>query len=170
MHTSFWFAPGSALIALAFAFVFYLRMKNESEGNETMVRIASYVTDGAHAYLRQQYRVVAFVFVVIFLLLLYLALGLGVLEPLAPLAFLSGGIVSGLAGYFGMKTATRLRQPHRSSGQRIARPRTAGGLSKWSGHGTFRGWTRPAGDFLLVFLAQVACTPSKAKRPARTYC
>ena len=58
------------------------------------------------AYLKQQYKVVGIVFVVLALFFAYLAYGVGVQNPWVPFAFLTGGIFSGLAGFFGMKTAT----------------------------------------------------------------
>ena len=106
MEMIFWLAPLSALISLGFAGVFFLGMKREDPGTERMVQIAAHVTAGAHAYLRQQYKVVLVVFVLLLLVFLFLAFGLKVQNPLAPLAFLTGGLFSGLAGFFGMKTAT----------------------------------------------------------------
>ena len=106
MDMIFWLAPLSALISLGFAGIFFLAMKREDPGTERMVQIAAHVTAGAHAYLRQQYKVVLVVFVLLLLVFLFLAFGLKVQNPLAPLAFLTGGLFSGLAGFFGMKTAT----------------------------------------------------------------
>lgn len=102
----FWFVPAASLIALGFAFWFYLRMKRESEGTERMRQIAQHVRSGAMAYLRQQYKVVAVVFVILALFFCWLAYGLGVQNTWVPFAFLTGGFFSGLAGFFGMKTAT----------------------------------------------------------------
>lgn len=106
MEMIFWLVPLSALITLGFAGIFFLGMKREDAGTERMIQIAGHVTAGAHAYLRQQYKVVLLVFVLLFLIFLFLAYGLKVQNPLAPLAFLTGGLFSGLAGFFGMKTAT----------------------------------------------------------------
>ena len=61
---------------------------------------------GAMAYLRQQYKVVAVVFLMLALFFAFLAYGLGVQNPWVPFAFLTGGLFSGLAGYIGMRTAT----------------------------------------------------------------
>src|SRR5690606_37946265 len=61
---------------------------------------------GANAYLRQQYKVVAIFFAVIFVLLAIAAFVLKVQSEWVPFAFLTGGFFSGLAGWFGMKTAT----------------------------------------------------------------
>ncbi|MDP2172927.1 MAG: sodium/proton-translocating pyrophosphatase, partial [Candidatus Cloacimonadaceae bacterium] len=81
-------------------------MKKENPGNARMVEIAGFVREGAFAYLRQQYKGVVIFFVITFALLQYMAHGLKVLDPWIPWGFLSGGFMSGLAGYIGMNTAT----------------------------------------------------------------
>ena len=100
-----WLAPVSALIALTTAFLFFRKLIASSEGNEKMIEIAGYVKEGAMAYLKRQYKVVAIVFGIIFLLLTFLAF-IGVQSPFVPLVFLSGGLWSAISGYLGMKTAT----------------------------------------------------------------
>ena len=104
--TIFWCVPAASTVALAFAWAFYRAMKREDEGTERMREIAEHVRKGAMAYLKQQYKVVGIVFVVLALFFAYLAYGVGVQNPWVPFAFLTGGIFSGLAGFFGMKTAT----------------------------------------------------------------
>lgn len=102
----FWIVPIASIIALAFAWHFYSGMKKEEEGTDIMRKIAGHVRSGALAYLRQQYKVVAIVFVVITLFFAFLAYGLKVQNGWVPFAFITGGFFSGLAGFFGMKTAT----------------------------------------------------------------
>ena len=102
----FWIVPAAAVIALAVAWAFYRSMKREDEGTPRMREIAEHVRKGAMAYLRQQYKVVLIVFIILALFFAYLAYGAGVQNPWVPFAFLTGGFFSGLAGYFGMKTAT----------------------------------------------------------------
>ena len=102
----FWLVPAASLLALGFAAVFYRSMKRQSEGTARMQEIAGHVRKGAMAYLRQQYKVVGLVFVVLALFFAWLAYGAGVQNPWVPFAFLTGGFFSGLAGFFGMKTAT----------------------------------------------------------------
>ena len=102
----FWVVPVASVVALAFAWAFYRLMKREDEGTPRMREIAAHVRMGAMAYLRQQYKVVGLVFVVLALFFAYLAYGAGVQNEWVPFAFLTGGFFSGLAGYFGMKTAT----------------------------------------------------------------
>ena len=101
----FWIIPVSALCALLFAWIFYRSMKSQEEGTDRMKEIASYVREGAMAYLKRQYSVVAKVFVILVVLLTILAY-FGIQNPFVPVAFLTGGFFSGLCGYLGMKTAT----------------------------------------------------------------
>lgn len=106
IHAAFWIVPMASIIALAFAWHFYSGMKKEEEGTEMMRKIAGHVRSGALAYLRQQYKVVAAVFAVITVFFAFLAYGLKVQNDWVPFAFITGGFFSGLAGFFGMKTAT----------------------------------------------------------------
>ena len=106
LNDLFWIVPVCAIIALLFARIFFKGMMKESEGTDTMKRIAGHVHKGAMAYLRQQYRVVARVFLVLCALFAWMAYGPGLQNPWVWFAFLTGGFFSGLAGYIGMKTAT----------------------------------------------------------------
>ena len=102
----FWIVPASSLLALFFAYYFYRQMFKESGGSERMAYIAAAVRRGAMSYLRQQYKVVGMVFLVLVAFFALLAFGLHVQNTWVPVAFLTGGFFSGLAGYLGMKTAT----------------------------------------------------------------
>jgi len=104
----FWWLVGTAgsVLALVQAWQFFKWMEAQPAGSQKMIDIAGYVRTGADAYLKQQYKVVAGFFLVIFLLLLILAFVLKVQSAWVPFAFISGGLFSGLAGWFGMKTAT----------------------------------------------------------------
>lgn len=99
-------APFGAISALCFAYFFYRRVKAQNPGNARMQEIAGYVREGAYAYLMQQYKGVGIFFVVALAIFLFLAYALKVLDPMIPWGFLSGGIMSGLAGFIGMNTAT----------------------------------------------------------------
>ncbi len=104
----FWWLVGVAgsVLALWQAWQFFHWMEAQPAGTPKMIEIAEDVRKGAYAYLRQQYKVVGWAFLAISVFLLWLALGLGVQSLWVPFAFLSGGFFSGLAGWFGMKTAT----------------------------------------------------------------
>ena len=102
----FWLVPVASIVALGMAWYFFKSMISADEGTPRMREIAKYVRDGAMAYLWQQYKVVGIVFVALCALFAFMAYGLGVQNPWVPFAFLTGGLFSGLAGFFGMKTAT----------------------------------------------------------------
>lgn len=95
----------ASVVALGFAYYFYKSMLGEDEGTDLMKKIALHVRNGAMAYLKQQYKVVIIVFIilaVIFAVMAYFNLQ----NEWVWFAFLTGGFFSGLAGFFGMKTAT----------------------------------------------------------------
>ncbi|QDU97737.1 sodium-translocating pyrophosphatase [Lignipirellula cremea] len=107
MEYVFWgVAFVASLVALVQAVLFYKSMMQADEGTPKMIEIAGYVREGAAAYLRQQYIVVAIFFAVICALLAFASYYLHVQNEYVPFAFLTGGFFSGLAGFFGMKTAT----------------------------------------------------------------
>ena len=95
----------ASILALAFAFFFYKSMMKEDEGTDLMKKIAAHVRKGAMAYLKQQYKVVVVVFAVLAVAFFVMSL-FGLQNKVVWFAFLTGGFFSGLAGFFGMKTAT----------------------------------------------------------------
>ena len=102
----FWLVPVASIVALCMAYYFFRSMLAADEGTPRMKEIAKYVRDGAMAYLKQQYKVVLYVFIALAILFAFMAYVLHVQNPWVPFAFLTGGFFSGLAGFFGMKTAT----------------------------------------------------------------
>ncbi len=100
--SGFWTNASAVIgvIGLFFAAFFYFRVKALPEGNETMNRIASYIREGAMAFLARQYKVLGIYSVVVFI-----AIGLS-LGWVAGASFLVGAFLSLLAGFIGMKAAT----------------------------------------------------------------
>ncbi|MGN0837139.1 MAG: sodium-translocating pyrophosphatase [Akkermansia sp.] len=101
----FWIVPFASLVALFMATKFFFAMKKADEGTDRMKEIAGYVREGAMAYLKQQYKVVSIFFVLIAIIFAVMAF-YGMQNKIVPVAFLTGGFFSGLAGFIGMKTAT----------------------------------------------------------------
>ena len=104
--SAWWIAPVGSLFALGFAYFFYKSVMRQNEGTDVMREIAQAVREGAMAYLRQQYKVVAIVFAVLCAVFLFMAFVLKAQNQVIPFAFLTGGFFSGLCGFLGMKTAT----------------------------------------------------------------
>ena len=99
-------APVGSALALVFAYIFFINMKKKAPGNKTMQEIAQHVKDGAKAYIKRQYKVVALFFLFAFIFFIILSFVLHVQSKWTPFAFLTGGFFSGLAGFLGMMTAT----------------------------------------------------------------
>ncbi len=102
----FWLVPAASVLALGFAYYFHRQMMKESEGTPQMIKIAAAVRRGAMSYLKQQYKIVGWVFLGLVILFSIMAYGFGVQNSWVPIAFLTGGFFSGLSGFLGMKTAT----------------------------------------------------------------
>lgn len=103
---AFWLVPIASIVALGTAWFLFRQMMAQDEGTPRMREIAQYVRTGAMAYLKQQYKMVTIIFIILALVFAFMAYVLKVQNPWVPFAFLTGGFFSGLAGFFGMKTAT----------------------------------------------------------------
>jgi K(+)-stimulated pyrophosphate-energized sodium pump len=88
-------------VGLVAAFLVYLYVARQPAGDAKMREIAGFISSGAMAYLRRQYVILAG-FIVVVGALLY-----GFVAPRTALAFVCGAICSILAGFFGMRAATR---------------------------------------------------------------
>ena len=151
----FWPIPAAAVAALAFAWYFHRSMKRMPEGTDRMRHIAAAVRSGAMSYLRQQYKVVGIVFLCLVVLFAVMAFGFNVQNHWVPVAFLTGGFFSGLAGYLGMRTATQGLGPHGRGGASFAQRRPAHRLPQRRRHGTGRRRPGPARHLFLVRPAQL---------------
>lgn len=94
-------APIVGVIALIFALFLSKKVSREEAGTDRMKEIAEAISDGAHAFLTAEYRILVIFIVVLFVLI---AVGIGVGSGIA---FVAGTLCSILAGYFGMSVATK---------------------------------------------------------------
>ncbi len=97
-------AIGAAVVSLVYAIILSVLTLKNSKGSAKMVEIASYIQEGAQAYLGRQSKAIAVVALVIFVVLLLAFKTNGML--LAG-GFLIGAFFSGLAGYIGMSISVR---------------------------------------------------------------
>lgn len=88
------------LCALLFALVLAARVKNQDSGTERMTEIATYIHQGAKAFLMAEYKIL-----VIFVIILFVLIGLGI-SWITAVCFLVGAAFSTVAGYIGMNVAT----------------------------------------------------------------
>ena len=105
MNSFIVFSALGSLLALVFAVLMGKRALSADEGTDQMRKIASFIRDGANAYLRRQYSVVIAFFGVMFVILCVMS-AFGYLTWFVPFAFVTGGFFSGFSGFIGMKIAT----------------------------------------------------------------
>jgi K(+)-stimulated pyrophosphate-energized sodium pump len=117
--SKFAYLPTSAIVAgfvgLVIAWVTYLYVRRQPAGSEKMQEIQDMVHDGAMTFLRREY-----MYLLPFLAIVAVLLGI-VIGWSTSFAYIGGGVCSVLAGFFGMKSATRANvrtsEAARSSGQ-----------------------------------------------------
>jgi len=116
------FAPIFGIAGLATAFLIYGYIKKQPDGNERMKEIAGMIHDGAMVYLRRQYTILfAFIAIVFIALSLFINVQTGI-------AYVGGAISSMLAGFFGMKAATKANV-RTAQAANLYKPDTAKSLS-----------------------------------------
>ena len=104
MDTLLYLTPAFGAVALLFALNRARFVGRQDAGTDRMVEIAAAIREGAMAFLRREYSVLA-VFAVVVAVLLYVA-NLGGGTELVGLSFLIGALCSAVAGWFGMRVAT----------------------------------------------------------------
>ena len=87
----------AGVLAVIYGIVTRASLMKESTGNERMNEIAGAIQEGAKAYLDKQYKTIAIVGVVVTILLALLFQ-----NAIAPVGFVIGAVLSGIAGYVGM--------------------------------------------------------------------
>ena len=97
------YSAGVGIVALVFAFFLVIRkIDTVTVKHDRMNEIASYIQEGSMAFLRREYKVL-----VIFAGALAVIIAVGLHSYQTAIAFLCGAFFSALAGFFGMKVATK---------------------------------------------------------------
>ena len=96
-------APAIGVVALFVALIFAKRVTAVDAGTDRMKEIAGYIHEGAMAFLKREYKMIA-IFVAVLFVILTVTPGLGFTTAVC---FLVGAIFSILAGFFGMQVATK---------------------------------------------------------------
>ena len=98
--------PVIGIIAVLFTISKALWIKKQPKGNDKMIKIAGYISDGAMAFIKAEYKILS-IFVVSIALLLAIATRSETSSPLVAVSFIMGAFSSGLAGFIGLRIATK---------------------------------------------------------------
>jgi len=98
---------GAGLLAMLYSFWKTSWINKQDQGTEKMERIGSNIADGAMSFLKAEYRVLAVFIVVVAALLGFANVGNSESSALIALSFITGALTSGLAGFLGMRVATK---------------------------------------------------------------
>jgi len=107
MNPNFIFIIGAAVLAMLYSFWKTGWINKQDEGTERMKSIGSSIADGAMAFLKAEYRVLSIFVIAVAVLLGFANAGRADSSALISLSFIVGAITSGLAGFLGMKVATK---------------------------------------------------------------
>ncbi len=98
---------GAGMLAMLYSFWKTGWINKQDQGTEKMERIGSNIADGAMSFLKAEYRVLAVFIVVVAVLLGFANVGNSESSALIALSFITGALTSGLAGFLGMRVATK---------------------------------------------------------------
>ena len=110
--------PILGVIALLFAVLLIVKIGKQDAGTERMKEIAAFISDGAKAFLKAEYKIL-----VIFVVVLFVLIGIGIGSWVTALCFVIGALFSTVAGYVGMSVATK-------ANVRTANAARTGGMNK----------------------------------------
>ncbi|MFA4974127.1 MAG: sodium-translocating pyrophosphatase [bacterium] len=99
-----WLAGGAALLALIYAWFLASRIMRKDPGNERMQMVSAAIREGAMAFIKREYKVIAIFAVVV--AAVFAVINTGALRWTA-MAYIVGAFCSALAGYLGMNMATK---------------------------------------------------------------
>src|SRR3990172_5261092 len=107
MDLSFQIIPFFGILALLYTFWKTSWIKKQDPGTEKMQKISQHIAEGAMAFLKAEYRVLAVFILFVALLLAYSGLTADDSSPLVGVSFVVGVFCSALAGFIGMSVATK---------------------------------------------------------------
>lgn len=102
-----YFIPLLGLIGIAYTIWKTIWINKQDPGNERMQKISGYISNGAMAFLKTEYQVIAYFVIIIAILLGMQGASVAGSSPLLAISYVMGAICSGLAGWVGMKVATK---------------------------------------------------------------
>ncbi len=107
MDKLFYLVPAMGIIGLLFTAVRSAWVSKQDAGNERMTEIAKYISEGAMAFLKAEYKILTYFVIIAGLLLAFMGYSNPKSSPVIAIAFVIGAVFSALAGFIGMRIATK---------------------------------------------------------------
>lgn len=107
MMTLFYLVPLFGVLALLYTFVKGSWVAKQDAGNARMQEISKYIAEGAMAFLKAEYKILTYFVIIAGLLLAFMGYSNPKSSPVIALAFVIGAVFSALAGFIGMRIATK---------------------------------------------------------------
>jgi K(+)-stimulated pyrophosphate-energized sodium pump len=107
MNSLFYAVPAFGVVGLVYTYLKYQWVAKQDAGDEKMKTISTAIADGAMAFLRAEWKILAYFVVIVALLLGFMASQNENSHPLIALAFVIGAVSSAFAGWIGMSIATK---------------------------------------------------------------
>ncbi len=106
-NTLLYLVPAIGLLTLVYTYFQYRWVDKQEQGNDRMKEIAKYISEGAMAFLKAEYKILTYFGIIVALLLGVMSMGNENSSPVIGLAFIMGAVFSALAGFVGMRVATK---------------------------------------------------------------
>ena len=107
MESMIQFLPAFGILALIFVFLKNNWVSKQEVGNEKMERIAKNIADGAMSFLKAEYKILSIFVVAVAILLFFKGQAENGSNGMVSVSFIVGAVCSALAGFIGMKVATK---------------------------------------------------------------
>jgi K(+)-stimulated pyrophosphate-energized sodium pump len=107
MSSLFYLVPGFGVLALLYTFVKSAWVTKQDAGSDRMKEISGYIAEGAMAFLKAEYKILTYFVIIAGLLLGFMGYSNPKSSPMIAVAFVIGAFFSALAGFIGMRIATK---------------------------------------------------------------
>ena len=107
MNFLFYLIPAFGVIALLYTFIQSNWVKKQPDGNDRMRFISGHIADGAMAFLKAEYKIMMYFVIIVAILLAFMGYSNSNSHWTIGLSFIVGAILSALAGFIGMRIATK---------------------------------------------------------------
>ncbi len=103
----FYLVPAFGILALLYTVIKSSWVSKQDPGNDRMKEISKYIAEGAMAFLKAEYKILTYFVIIAGILLAYMGYSNPKSSPVIALAFVIGAVFSALAGFIGMRIATK---------------------------------------------------------------